>query len=56
MSQSLPAKDQAVFRSIVKYYEQKQYKKGSSGTSRATFQGDLGCEKRMSSVFLGGPA
>lgn len=26
--QQLPAKDQAVFRSIVKFYEQKQYKKG----------------------------
>jgi len=26
--QQLPAKDQAVFRSIVKYYETKQYKKG----------------------------
>ncbi|CAE7537482.1 NAA15 [Symbiodinium pilosum] len=28
MSQPLPAKDQAVFRSIVKFYETKQYKKG----------------------------
>jgi len=28
MSQQLPAKDQAVFRSIVKFYETKQYKKG----------------------------
>eukprot|EP00913_Durusdinium_trenchii_P011646 g10937.t1 len=28
MSQTLPAKDQAVFRSIVKFYETKQYKKG----------------------------
>eukprot|EP00437_Effrenium_voratum_P005130 CAMPEP_0181432348 /NCGR_PEP_ID=MMETSP1110-20121109/18720_1 /TAXON_ID=174948 /ORGANISM="Symbiodinium sp., Strain CCMP421" /LENGTH=940 /DNA_ID=CAMNT_0023555747 /DNA_START=24 /DNA_END=2846 /DNA_ORIENTATION=- len=28
MSQALPAKDQAVFRSIVKFYETKQYKKG----------------------------
>eukprot|EP00928_Gymnodinium_smaydae_P008260 TRINITY_DN13002_c0_g2_i1.p1 TRINITY_DN13002_c0_g2~~TRINITY_DN13002_c0_g2_i1.p1 ORF type:complete len:946 (+),score=235.53 TRINITY_DN13002_c0_g2_i1:170-3007(+) len=27
-SQQLPAKDQAVFRSIVKFYETKQYKKG----------------------------
>lgn len=28
MTQQLPAKDQATFRSIVKFYEQKQYKKG----------------------------
>lgn len=30
MPQPLPSKEQTLFRSVVKYYEGKQYKKGAS--------------------------
>jgi len=30
MPQPLPSKEQTLFRSLVKYYEGKQYKKGAS--------------------------
>jgi hypothetical protein len=35
MPQPLPSKEQTLFRSVVKYYEGKQYKKGAS-TSNST--------------------
>jgi hypothetical protein len=38
MPQPLPSKEQTLFRSVVKYYESKQYKKGTSTCNDANLR------------------
>lgn len=38
MPQPLPSKEQTLFRSVVKYYESKQYKKGARTYINATMR------------------
>mmetsp|Transcript_95974 Transcript_95974/g.271524 ORF Transcript_95974/g.271524 Transcript_95974/m.271524 type:complete len:934 (-) Transcript_95974:149-2950(-) len=55
--QQLPAKDQAVFRSIVKFYETKQYKKGvkaaDSILKKHPDHGETLCMKGLTLSYLG---